>query len=78
MFAALLLVAATATGIASPADPLRITPAEKAACTQDATRLCSGTYPDEARLLECMKANRAALSAACGTAFDAGVRRRGL
>ncbi len=76
MLAALLLVAATGTAV--PADPMRITPAEKAACTQDATRLCSGTYPDEARLLECMKANRAALSAACGTAFDAGVRRRGL
>ncbi len=76
MLAALLLVAAAGTAV--PADPMRITPAEKAACTQNATRLCSGTYPDEARLLECMKANRAALSAACGTAFDAGVRRRGL
>ena len=76
MLAALLLVATTGTAV--PADPMRITPAERAACTQDATRLCSGTYPDEARLLECMKANRAALSATCGTAFDAGVRRRGL
>ena len=76
MLAVLLFVAATGTAV--PADPMRITPAEKAACTQDATRLCSGTYPDEAKLLECMKANRAALSAACGTAFDAGVRRRGL
>ena len=78
MLAALLLVAATATGIASPADPLRITPAERSACTQDATRLCSGTYPAEARRLEGMKATRAALSAPCGTACDAGVRRRGL
>ncbi len=76
MLAALLLVAATGTAV--PADPMRITPAEKAACTQDATRLCSGTYPDEARLLDCMKANRAALSPACRSAFDAGVRRRGL
>ncbi len=78
MLAALFFVATIAAGSASPVDPLRITPAEKAACTQDATRLCSGTYPDEARLLDCMKANRAALSAACGVAFAAGVRRRGL
>lgn len=76
MLAALLLVVTTGTAV--PADPMRITPAEKAACTQDAMRLCSGTYPDEEKLIGCMKANRAALSAACGTAFDAGVRRRGL
>ncbi len=76
MVAALLLVAGTGTAI--PADPLHITAAEKAACTQDAMRLCSGAYPDEEKLIGCMKANRTALSATCGAAFDAGVRRRGL
>ena len=76
MLATLLLVAATGTAL--PADPLHITAAEKAACTQDAMRLCSGSYPDEGRLLDCMKANRASLSATCGAAFDAGVRRRSL
>ena len=73
---ALILVATL--GPATPADPLHVTPAEKAACTQDAMRLCSGAYPDEEKLLGCMKVNRGALSASCGTAFDAGVRRRGL
>ena len=76
MVGALLLVAATGTAL--PADPMRITAAEKAACTQDAMRLCSGAYPDEEKLIGCMKVNRAALRAACGTAFDVGVRRRGL
>ncbi len=76
LLAALLLGATVAPAVS--ADPMHITAAEKAACTQDATRLCSSAYPDEEKLLGCLKANRAALSAACGAAFDAGIRRRGL
>ena len=57
MVGALLLVAATGTAL--PADPLHITAAEKAACTQDAMRLCPGAYPDAEKLLGCMKVNRA-------------------
>ena len=58
MLATLLLVAATGTAL--PADPLHITAAEKAACTQDAMRLCSGQpTPDAEKLLGCMKVNRA-------------------
>ena len=67
--------------VAAPAptgDPLHITASEKAACTEDATRLCSGTYPDEGRLLTCMSANRASLSPTCLKAFDAGLKKRGL
>ena len=45
MLAALLLVATVASAV--PPDQMHITGAEKAACTQDALRLCSGTYPDE-------------------------------
>lgn len=66
--------------VAAPAqtsDPLHITPAEKAACSADAMRLCSSTYPDENRLLACMSANRASLGPTCLKAFDAGVKRRG-
>lgn len=62
----------------APADPYRVTPSEKAACTQDATRLCANTYPDETRLLACMQAHRASLSPACQVALDAGIKRRGL
>lgn len=59
-------------------DKFKITDSEKAACTMDAIRLCSGTYPDEDRLLTCMRANHASLSSTCRVAFDEGVRRRHL
>lgn len=59
-------------------DKYRLTNAEKAACTEDAMRLCMDAYPDEDKLLSCMKANRAALSETCRGAFDAGVKRRRL
>ena len=68
-------------GISAPAgisDPFHVTDEEKAACTQDATRLCISAYPDEDKLLSCMKENRSALSPACLKAFDAGVKRRHL
>ena len=59
-------------------DPYHVTDQEKAACTEDAVRLCMDAYPDERRLIECMKRNRASLSPTCLTAFDAGVKRRHL
>lgn len=59
-------------------DQFRVTDKEKAACTEDAVRLCMNAYPDELKLLSCMKANRASLSPTCLAAFDAGVKRRHL
>ncbi len=59
-------------------DRYHVTDQEKAACTEDAARLCISAYPDEGKLLSCMKTNRASLSPACLTAFDAGVKRRHL
>lgn len=59
-------------------DKFHITSAERAACTSDAMHLCMWSYPDEDKLLSCMKANRPALSTGCRVAFDAGVRRRHL
>lgn len=67
------VVPAVATG-----DPFHVTDAEKAACTSDAVRFCYGTYPDEIKLLNCMKQNRQALSEGCRVAFDSGVKRRRL
>ena len=55
-----------------------ITEAEKAACTSDAQRFCSGTYPDEGKLLTCMTANQQSLSAGCAVVFKAGKKERGL
>ncbi len=59
-------------------DQYHVTDREKAACTEDAVRLCMNTYPDEQKLLSCMKQNRASLSPTCLAAFDAGVKRRHL
>lgn len=76
---ALAAAMAMVTGAARGAeDKYHITDAEKAACTLDAMRLCSGTYPNEDGLLSCMQVNHSSLSNTCRVAFDAGVRRRRL
>ena len=59
-------------------DPYHLTETEKAACTDDAMRLCSNTYPDERKLVVCMKTNRAFLSASCLPVFEAGLKKRHL
>lgn len=53
-----------------------ITPLEKAACATDAIRLCSQTYPDEDKLLDCMRGNVRSLSLVCSATFRAGLKRR--
>ena len=74
----ILTFAFDACAVGATEDKYKVTNAEKAACTIDAMRLCSETYPDEDALLNCMKVNRASLSSTCRVAFDAGVRRRHL
>lgn len=74
----LLSLVLTTVAIADPTDPYKITTKEKAACTTDAIRLCAFTYPDESKLLACMKSNRTSLSPLCLVAFDAGLKRRRL
>ena len=59
-------------------DKFHITDAEKAACQQDAITLCSTAYPNEERLLSCMKQNRPQLTPTCLVTFDAGLKRRHL
>ena len=59
-------------------DPYHITPSEKAACTQDAERLCARTYPDEQKMLGCMLTNKASLTPGCLVVFNAGMKRRHL
>lgn len=53
-----------------------ITPLEKAACSADAVRLCSHTYPDQDKLLDCLRSNVRSLSLVCSVAFKAGLKRR--
>ena len=59
-------------------DKYHVTQEERAACTDDAARLCSSAYPDEDKLLACLKMNRESLSSICLVAFDAGLKRRHL
>lgn len=64
--------------VASPDDPYAITPAERSACIADAERLCADTFPDEQKLLVCLRESRAQLQPTCRASFDAGMKRRGL
>ena len=59
-------------------DKYRITPEERASCQADAGTLCSTVYPDEDRLIECMKANEARLTPTCAKTFQQGLQRRHL
>ena len=59
-------------------DKYHVTPAERAACSNDAVKLCLNAYPDEDALIGCMKANHDQLSRQCQIAFDLGVKKRRL
>ena len=62
----------------SAQDRYEVTDAEKAACRDDAVKLCSAAYPDENALLSCMKSNVSQLTRGCRSTFVAGLRSRGL
>lgn len=72
------LCAPASTAVHADEGKYKVTAVERAACTPDAVRLCSDAYPDEDRLLTCMKAKRDQLSSTCQPVFDAGVKRRRL
>jgi len=47
------------------------TESERAACTSDVFRLCGSEIPNVDRIIACMKAKRASLSAPCKGVLDA-------
>ena len=55
-----------------------VTAEERAACSDDAVKLCISSYPNEDALIGCMKANHAQLSRKCQIAFDLGLKKRRL
>ena len=73
-----MLVAATFSphGSRAAPDKYNVTPEEHAACDDDAARLCSDAYPDEDKLIACMRINRSDLSRACRPVFESGMRKR--
>ena len=66
------------TGAVYAQDEYHITAAEKAACTVDAEKFCLAAYPDEQKLLVCLRANIGSLSVNCAAVFKAGLKQRGL
>ena len=76
--AMLALVSSSSVSARADTDMFHVTAAEKAACSADAVRFCSAAYPDEMKLVGCMKQNRAQLSQICRVTFDAGMKRRHL
>ena len=73
--AALIVLALPLPALAQ--DRYQVTDVEKAACRDDAVKLCSAA-PDEEALLSCMKSNVGRLTTGCRSTFVAGLRRRGL
>lgn len=59
-------------------DKYNITQQEHQACDGDAARLCLATYPDEDKLLTCMRSSRDQLTPVCRHVFETGMKRRGL
>lgn len=47
------------------------TQAQRAACTPDVFRLCSGDIPNVTRITACLRSQRTSLSSACTAVFDA-------
>jgi hypothetical protein len=45
-------------------------PEQRAACTSDAFRLCSGYIPDATLVERCLRQNKSGLSNACRTVFE--------
>lgn len=77
---AAVLVALTFSphGSMAAPDKYNVTPEEHAACDDDAARLCSDAYPDEDKLIACMRLNRSDLSRTCRSVFESGMRKRHL
>lgn len=65
------LLLGLALAAVSPATPAAAqgTPAQRAACEQDAYRLCMEFVPDEPRIANCLSRKRMSLSPACRALF---------
>lgn len=72
----LMFVAGFAALPFAGAQAFEATAEQRAACTPDAFRLCSAEIPDEARVAQCMIANKSRLSARCLASFHPSNRRQ--
>jgi hypothetical protein len=67
-----LIVFALALGFLMPFPPAKAesTPAERAACQQDAFRLCTYAMPDRDRVRSCLRQNMPRLNSLCRGALQ--------
>ena len=69
----LIAFALVLAGSAAMAQP---TPDQRAACEQDAYRLCQEQIPDEQKVRRCLARQKSRLSPACRSAFKGSKKRR--
>jgi hypothetical protein len=69
------LLGLTLVAVASPA-AAQGTPEQRAACEDDAMRLCGNYVPDVQRITACMQARRGQLSPRCRAVFAGGAKKR--
>jgi hypothetical protein len=73
----IVLAAALSLTAMAAAKAFEVTAEQRAACTPDAFRLCSSAIPDANKVMACMKANEASLSAPCRSVFQTAARELG-
>lgn len=67
----IFILCAAVLGVSLPTSSFALgTGDQRAACTPDVLRLCSSQIPNVARIVSCMKAKKADLSAPCRAVFD--------
>ena len=66
----------TFSSVQAQENKFAVTTEELAACQDDVVRLCSDAYPDQERILLCMRAKRSQLGAVCQKTFTAGLQTR--
>lgn len=79
-FVALIAAAAfhVSAAASAAADKYHVTAEEHVACDGDVISLCGTEFPDQDKVIGCMRVKLNRLSAACLTVFKAGMRRRHL
>ena len=72
-----MAIAWATTGWAAT-DKYHITPEEHAACDDDVISLCGSEFPDQDKVIDCMRTKVGQLSAVCLPVFKEGMRKRHL
>lgn len=69
-----IFIATCSLVFVNEANAFEVTAAQRVACMPDAMRLCSSEIPDVGRVIACMRANHARVSATCRATFSTSTR----